>query len=123
MFQYSRLSAQEVKDILNTGNFYGTTNIVGYGQAIVRILDYYLNLQQNTGSIQFLIYTPTEDIKIAVSIEDVMGWTPYTGPIPPQFGHQGGLPGGMGGQGYGQGQTFPSGGSQGTPGGWGTWGY
>ncbi|MBD7966376.1 MULTISPECIES: hypothetical protein [Fictibacillus] len=122
MFHNSRLSAQEVKDIYNT-NKYGTTNIAGYGEAIIKITSYSLNYSQNTGTIGFIIYTPSGDITATVPIQDVVGWTPYTGPIPPQFGHQGGLPGGMGGQGYGQGQSFPSGGGQGTPGGWGTWGY
>lgn len=123
LFHNSRLSAQEVLNIGNSGNYYGITNIVGYGQAIVKVLGYSVNTQTNTGTISLTIFTPTEDIKAGVAIDDVVGWTPYTGPIPPQFGHQGGLPGGMGGQGYGQGQSFPSGGSQGTPGGWGTWGY
>ncbi|KZE69190.1 hypothetical protein AWM68_02675 [Fictibacillus phosphorivorans] len=123
MFQNTRLSAQEVNNIYQT-NPYGITNITGYGQAIVKITSVNLDLQQNTGSVVLTIYTPTEDIQAGTAIKYLTGWTPYTGPIPPQFGHQGGLPGGMGGQGYGQGQTFPSPwGGQGTPGGWGTWGY
>jgi hypothetical protein len=123
LFHNSRLSAQEVQNIYNSGNHYGITNINGYGKVIVKITAYSLNLQNNTGNVYLTIFTPTEDKDITVPIKALVEWTPYTGPIPPQFGHQGGLPGGMGGQGYGQGQSFPSGGGQGTPGGWGTWGY
>ncbi|MED1863837.1 hypothetical protein P4V41_10275 [Fictibacillus nanhaiensis] len=125
VFQHTRLSAQEVKNISNSENLYGITNIKGYGQVIVKFYGYSgLNIAQNTGTVFFNIFTPSEDLYVTVPIQDVLGWTPYTGPIPPQFGHQGGLPGGMGGQGYGQGQAFPSPfGGQGTSGGWGTWGY
>jgi hypothetical protein len=118
-----RLSVQEVLDIYNMTNKYGITTINGYGQVIVLRKGYSLNFEQNTGTIDLYIFTPTEGITITVPIQYVSGWTPYDGPIPPQFGHQGGLPGGMGGQGYGQGQAFPSPwGGQGTPGGWATWG-
>jgi hypothetical protein len=121
LFQNTRLSAQEVIEITNL-NRYGITNLPGYGQVIVQITGYTLNTQTNTGDVYLKIFTPTEDISITVPLQAIGGWTPYTGPIPPQFGHQGGLPGGMGGQGYGQGQSFPSPwGGQGTPGGWGTW--
>ncbi|MFG6494710.1 hypothetical protein P8610_05085 [Fictibacillus sp. UD] len=124
MFQNTRISAQVLKSIIKSRNLYGITNLEGYGQVIVQILNYGYDTQQNIGVAYLKIFTPSEDIGLQVDIKEIGGWVPYTGPIPPQFGHQGGLPGGMGGQGYGQGQTFPSSwGGQGTPGGWGTWGY
>ncbi|MFE1245214.1 hypothetical protein ACFW35_13875 [Fictibacillus sp. NPDC058756] len=121
MLQSSRLSGQELYQIFNT-NKYGTTNVKGYGQVIAMLAGF--EISQNVNKVHLIIYTPAENIYSTVRSEDIVGWTPYTGPIPPQFGHQGGLPGGMGGQGYGQGQAFPSPwGGQGSQGGWGTWGY
>ncbi|MFG6494711.1 hypothetical protein P8610_05090 [Fictibacillus sp. UD] len=119
-----KLNAQHILFIIKSGFTYGTTNLKGYGQVIVHIKEAVLDFNTNTGNVTLKIFTPTEDILTTVPIQDLEDWTPYYGPIPPHFGHQGGLPGGMGGQGYGQGQTFPSQwGGQGTPGGWGTWGY
>ncbi|MFG6494709.1 hypothetical protein P8610_05080 [Fictibacillus sp. UD] len=121
MFQNTRISVQVLDSIIKSGNLYGITNLEGYGQVIVELLNYG---QQTGGFVYLKIFSPTEDINLLVNIKEIGGWVPYTGPIPPQFGPQGGLPGGMGGQGYGQGQAFPSPwGGQGTPGGWGTWGY
>ncbi|MDM5317177.1 hypothetical protein QUF49_14305 [Fictibacillus sp. b24] len=114
------MSVQELSNIYKYGPHYGITNIKGFGQVIVQFKSFNLDFAQNTGTVTFEIFTPSEDIIVTVPIQDAVGWTPYTGPIPPQFGHQGGL----GGQGYGQGQAFPSQwGGQGTSSGWGTWGY
>jgi hypothetical protein len=120
MFQNKRLSIEEIKNIDNKQYYF--TNIKGVGQAVVKFLaitsypagggvgyEYYAYLE---------LYTPQGQMKESYNIKDLEGLTPYYGPIPPQFSA---LPGGMGGQGWGQGQTFPSQGGQG-PGSWGTWG-
>jgi hypothetical protein len=111
-----RLTYDEVKSLVGQ---YGTTHILGFGDAIVKITGYEID-PSGTKVAKFIAYLADGEIIGYRAVEDLVGWTPYNGPIPPHFG---GLPGGMGGQGYGQGQAFPSPwGGQGTPGGWGTWG-
>jgi hypothetical protein len=103
-----RLTLQEAQSIVGT---YGITNLKGFGRVIVyaEFIDY----EKNYVSLRLL--QPIDDVIIVLAkFADIDGWTPYTGA----------LPGGMGGQGFGQGQAFPSPwGGQGSPGGWGTWGY
>lgn len=117
LFQ-KRLTYAEVKNLV--GQF-GITNILGHGEAVVKITGYGKD-PSGTEVAKIIVYLPEGEVSSEYTpVEILQGWTPYHGPIPPHFG---GLPGGMGGQGYGQGQTFPSPwGGQGTPGSWGTWGY
>jgi hypothetical protein len=117
LFQCKRLSPQEVKDIFDMHQ-YGTTNIKGFGEAIIVINNYSVAPSSGTVTVGFTMYTPEGLSSAVVPATDLVGWTPYTGPIPP---YSSTLPGGMGGQGWGQGQAFPSQGGQG-PGSWGTWG-
>jgi hypothetical protein len=111
LYGYSRLTYEEIKQIYNT-HPYGTTSLVGHGNVIVKITGYNQNI------VYFLVYRPEGESKGEAPHQLLYGWTPYYGPIPPHFSS---LPGGMGGQGWGQGQAFPPLGGQGS-GGWGSWG-
>jgi hypothetical protein len=121
-----RLTFDQIYNILTSNKKYGITTLPGYGEVIVYVKTYRppATGHLDEGVAELIVYTPSGDVELVIPFKNMSGWIEYKGPIPPHFGHQGGLPGGMGGQGYGQGQTFPSPwGGQGSPGGWGTWGY
>ncbi|WNB90841.1 hypothetical protein [Bacillus sp. NEB1478] len=110
-----RLASSEVVGIVGK---YGITSLPNYGEVIVFVREIYYVTGEKKFLVHLTVYTPQGEFKIAVFDDQMNGWTLYNGPIPPQFSS---LPGGMGGQGWGQGQSFPSPGGQG-PGSWGTWG-